>query len=339
MANAMAGQQFTESLIPRPGRPSFWFLVFLFALLLHVGLILALYHLTLHDVEIGGQNHVETDGQTRYRGGGLIEEGGQTTAARLPVLVSLGEAGANPGSSAADPPPLPEVLETVEALEPMPENTAALMEPDASLPDPVPDAPDAERTEETPTSLPEQTALVAAPPRPVRKPTPPVRRPEISVPEERLSVVSPQERPQSVAAERSPGAAPGSPQSELIEQQAAVPSGPPGRLGTAGGGQEGEIPRLNYKERVLAWLKMHGRYPPQAARFAQNGTVTLEFKIDRSGRILFYRIVESSGYFLLDQAVRRMMDASSPVPPMPANVPGDELHFRVPVTFDEEAPV
>ena len=326
MASAMAGEQFTESLIPRPGRPSFWFLIFLFAVLLHLGLILALYH-------------AETGGQTRYRGGGLIEEGGQTTAARLPVLVSLGEAGASPGNSAADPLPPPEALESVEALEPMPESMAALTEPDASLPDPVPDAPDAERTEEAPNSLPEQAALVAAPPRPVRKPTPPVRRPEISVPEERLSVVSPQQRPQPLASEQSPGAAPGLPQSEAIEQQAAIPSGPPGRLGTAGGGQEGEIPRLNYKEQVLAWLKMHGRYPPQAARFAQNGTVTLEFKIDRSGRILFYRIVESSGYFLLDQAVRRMMDASSPVPPMPSNVPGDELHFRVPVTFDEEAPV
>ena len=322
----MASTSLAQPSFRQPGRLSFWILVFLAALILHVGLVIALYH-------------AETGAQTRYRGGGLFEEGGRTTAARLPVLVSLGQVGADPGSDDVAEPLPPEVVDEVDSVQPVPEDVAALAEPEATLPEPVLDAREAERTEESLDNLPNEAALVAAPPRPVRKPTPPVRRPELSLPEERLSAVGPRTQPQPAAVTQTPPVAAGASQPPTVQQQALLQSGPPSRLGTAGGGQEGEVPRLNYKERVLGWLKMHGRYPPQAARFAQDGTVVVEFKIDRSGRILFYRIVESSGYFLLDQAVRRMMDASSPVPPMPANVPGDELHFRVPVTFDEEAPV
>ena len=93
------------------------------------------------------------------------------------------------------------------------------------------------------------------------------------------------------------------------------------------------MPRLNYEQRVLLWLKRHGGYPREAYRYKQEGVVMLEFAIDRSGKVLYYNITESSGFHLLDLAVKQMMKRSSPVPAMPADLPNDKMRFTVPVRF------
>lgn len=52
---------------------------------------------------------------------------------------------------------------------------------------------------------------------------------------------------------------------------------------------------------------------------------TVYFRIARNGRISDIRIAEESGNFLFDQAARRAVEASAPMPPLPDEYDGDYL--------------
>jgi protein TonB len=107
-----------------------------------------------------------------------------------------------------------------------------------------------------------------------------------------------------------------------------------GQLGTASGNRTGEVRELNYQDRVLLWLKQHGAYPYEAAMYRLQDTVMLKFAINRDGKILYYQLTKKSKWHLLNRAVERMMDRSSPVPPIPPEISKNEITFTVPVEFD-----
>ncbi|HJR52483.1 MAG TPA: energy transducer TonB [Gemmatimonadota bacterium] len=54
-------------------------------------------------------------------------------------------------------------------------------------------------------------------------------------------------------------------------------------------------------------------------------STTVHFRIERSGRIRDIDIAEESGNFLFDQAARRAVEASAPMPPLPDEYDGDYL--------------
>jgi protein TonB len=66
---------------------------------------------------------------------------------------------------------------------------------------------------------------------------------------------------------------------------------------------------------------------------AGDGTTTVAFKIDRSGKVLSSQVVASSGNKALDQEALALMQRASPVPPPPADVTGSTLFLKVPVRF------
>jgi protein TonB len=76
------------------------------------------------------------------------------------------------------------------------------------------------------------------------------------------------------------------------------------------------------------------RYPYEAAMYRLDDTVTLKFAINRQGEILYYKLTKRSQWHLLNQAVERMMDFSSPVPPIPPEITKNEMTFTIPVHFD-----
>lgn len=164
---------------------------------------------------------------------------------------------------------------------------------------------------------------VAAPP-PPRKPEPP-----------------PAARP---AAQRPVAQAPRREEEELL---AAVPpqAGAGGEAGastgqdagsadtaTAGGGSPGAL--QDYAALVRAWIERYKAYPDRAQMRRQEGTVLLAFTLDRQGNVMAHRIVESSGYDLLDQAAADMVERASPFPPLPDDLPGPSLDLQLPVPFD-----
>ena len=59
----------------------------------------------------------------------------------------------------------------------------------------------------------------------------------------------------------------------------------------------------------------------------------LRFAIDRSGKVLDYRIEKSSGFELLDREAVAMIQRASPLPPMPPEMRADRLEVVVPVPF------
>ncbi len=201
-----------------------------------------------------------------------------------------------------------------------------------------------------------------APPIPERKPEPPVIQPELEAFAQRFSVQGPTAPLQAPVQSDAPPQAP-------VETASAAPARAPVQsdapaktasaaavqgnaraaaqpsatvmsfasrssgVGNASGNEFGEISRLNYADRVLLWLKRHGTYPREGLRFKMEGVVLLRFAIRRDGKILHYDLIKESSWDTLNGAVRRMMDRSSPVPPIPQDIAKDEIVFTIPVRF------
>ena len=287
-----------------------------------------------------------------YRGGGTFEQGDATSSNAAGVLVRLGNAGESTGEQ-----PGPAQLAEEAPAQASRESLAQAAAPGTETPGAaVPDAPPTEvATPEAPVPAPEpQTASVPAPdpapnvretppptaaaPVPKRKPAPPDFMPELETLGRRLSVQSPEERATATAPARP---APGDSGAGGSGADAGEGKGPSRlsmisgeqSLGTAGSSRTGEVRELNYEDKVLLWLKRHGAYPYEAAMYRLEDTVTLKFAINRRGDILYYKLTKKSKYHLLNRAVERMMQRSSPVPPIPPEIGKDELTFTVPVHF------
>lgn len=72
-----------------------------------------------------------------------------------------------------------------------------------------------------------------------------------------------------------------------------------------------------YLGHLMAWLNNYKQYPTKAKKHKQQGTVKLQFTLDRQGQILDYKIKESSGNPVLDAAAIDMLKTAAPLPAMP----------------------
>lgn len=110
-------------------------------------------------------------------------------------------------------------------------------------------------------------------------------------------------------------------------------SGSSGSGKSGSGGSDGQASTNNYYGRIATWLARHKRYPTQARRLRQEGTVKVTFTITRSGRVVSQRIVQSSGYELLDKEVQAMLERASPLPRIPSSLGRSNLTITLPVAF------
>jgi len=92
--------------------------------------------------------------------------------------------------------------------------------------------------------------------------------------------------------------------------------------------------RDSYMGRLRAWLERHKTYPRRAQRRRMEGTVLLYFMMDRTGRVLSYRLERSSGHAMLDEAVLDLIARAQPLPAMPASIPDRRLELVVPIRFE-----
>ena len=88
-----------------------------------------------------------------------------------------------------------------------------------------------------------------------------------------------------------------------------------------------------WENQLLTHLEHYKRYPGLAQQRKQQDTVYLRFNIDRSGKILKWKIERSRGYVLLDNEVAELIKRASPLPPPPAEVTGSNIEMVVPVEF------
>ena len=102
---------------------------------------------------------------------------------------------------------------------------------------------------------------------------------------------------------------------------AAMPAPVPGPDATA-----------NYQAMISAWLESHKRYPESARQRGEEGGVKLRFRVDRFGRVLAYRLLESTGYADLDDGIDQMMRGAQ-LPPFPAGMTQSQIEVSVKLRF------
>jgi protein TonB len=94
----------------------------------------------------------------------------------------------------------------------------------------------------------------------------------------------------------------------------------------------GPDPTANYQAMISAWLESHKRYPESARQRGEEGGVKLRFRVDRFGRVLAYRLLESTGYADLDDGIDLMMRGAQ-LPPFPAGMTQSQIEVSVKLRF------
>ena len=95
----------------------------------------------------------------------------------------------------------------------------------------------------------------------------------------------------------------------------------------------GPIVTASYGAALSAWLASHKHYPESARERGEEGrAVFARFRVARSGRVLSYAVVQSTGHPDLDAAIDRMMQGAS-LPPFPANMTAADVEVSVAIHF------
>jgi TonB family protein len=94
--------------------------------------------------------------------------------------------------------------------------------------------------------------------------------------------------------------------------------------------------QVDYKSELRDWLEAHKQYPPGALERGEEGRAILRFRVDRSGRVLDYQVVSSTGYADLDQSIENMMRGAM-LPPFPSSMNEPEIDVTVTIRFGVSA--
>jgi periplasmic protein TonB len=203
------------------------------------------------------------------------------------------------------PPAPPHAIAVIFAPPPVPAPPKPAAPPVVAEPPPPPPPPP--KLIEPPKPPPPQ--VIAAPPKPppvirhvIAKPKPPPRR-ERRRRIERHTVVEPPRAPQIVAPPPQPVRAPPAP-----------------------------IVTSAYRSALAEWFAAHRQYPLSARERGEEGLGVLQLRVDRSGRVLSYTLVRSTGYPDLDAAIEATMRGAA-LPPFPADMAAQENEIAVTIPF------
>ena len=99
---------------------------------------------------------------------------------------------------------------------------------------------------------------------------------------------------------------------------AAIPAAPPQLASIP---PPAPVPAItaDYRSMLSSWLESHKRYPEEARQRGEEGRAVLRFRIARSGQVLDYAVVSSTGYADLDASLQAMMRGAA-MPPFPPSI-------------------
>lgn len=204
--------------------------------------------------------------------------------------------------------PTQEAIPTLAAVETPPpsvERMPAPPEPQPEAAPPPPEAPVVAAEPPPPPPVPQKHAVKKPP-----KPTP--RHQEARQPSEAYLPSLPSQSPAAPA----PAAPP-----QTAMAATPVPAPLPSSEASAG-----------YRALLSGWLESHKRYPDTARRRGEEGRAVLRFSVDRSGRVLDYAVISTSGYPDLDRSIEEMMRGAT-LPPFPAGMPQPRMDVSVTIRF------
>ena len=229
-----------------------------------------------------------------------------------------------PQPEAALPPAEPNIPPPPAETPPPPEPQPQAAEPVPEPPPPQPQQDVAVPVPEPPPPPPQQEVAV-----PVPEPPPPPPPRKLAVKKPPKPVPRHQEAPQPTQA-YSPA-----PAAQLPAAPATAPAAPP-QTAMAATPVPAPAPSpqasVGYRALLSAWLESHKRYPETARERGEEGHAVLRFQVDRSGRVLDYAVISSSGYADLDQGLEEMMRGAT-LPPFPAGMPEPRIEVSVTIRF------
>lgn len=214
----------------------------------------------------------------------------------------------------------------VVPIELAPLATSTPLDSPESAPGPVtqeaPNTPEAsKRTEATP---PESVQVERAP----LAPSPEVVLPDTKPREEKV-----EEKPEEKVSENNPtDPSVGDPVTRTppkIDAPEAVTTAAP----AVGAGREAVLAQATWQKSLLSHLNTHKRYPSEARARGQQGTVKVQFTIDRTGKVIESLVLTSADAGALDAEALAVLRRSSPLPAPPDSMPGETITLILPIQF------
>lgn len=83
-----------------------------------------------------------------------------------------------------------------------------------------------------------------------------------------------------------------------------------------------------YLKKIKQKIENSWSYPPEAFTAKKEGVSTVSFSLDRSGRLVESKIIESSGHEILDQATINVINRVAPYEPFPRSINLSRLHIQ-----------
>jgi protein TonB len=184
-------------------------------------------------------------------------------------------------------------------------------QPAETTPSPAPSPPPVAAAPEVPSSPAPAPLVVEQPDEAPRLPPPPMSRPARPRPRPTAHARPAEQQPAPLAVPASPSPAPASP---------PPMEAPPAPINSA------------WRQQLAAWLAAHKTYPEEARRRGDEGSVTLRFSVERSGRVARIMVVHGSGSSILDGAAEAML-RNATLPPFPTTMSEDRVGVTVQVRF------
>jgi protein TonB len=120
--------------------------------------------------------------------------------------------------------------------------------------------------------------------------------------------------------------------SEIRQQESteAAVVGQPLELDFPGGNPQAII---DYQTELQLWLQRYKTYPRRLKRRRIEGDVVVSFTINSQGHLLAYSLINSSGVPELDKAAMQLLEASEPLPSIPAELGISQYTVQVPIRY------
>jgi protein TonB len=172
----------------------------------------------------------------------------------------------------------------------------------------------------------------------VVEPTPKLEAPEpseVTLPEPKPKVV--EQKQEDVPETQKPVETPPVQQDTPAPQTTAAPRSEQNTAATPAAPSPGTVSNRNaiasWRELLMMRLQQNKRYPRSAEARRDQGVVSLNFTVDRSGRVLARKIVKSSGVAALDEEVLAMIERAQPLPAFPVAMTQQSVNLIVPIRF------
>lgn len=184
---------------------------------------------------------------------------------------------------------------------------------------PRPDPHPAPAVRKTPAPEPPVEPRRKTPRKPVTKTA--SRDPELSVRPEHAKTAENRAPGDSSAAHPQPPAVAAAPVAAATPPRTAVDSGIVATL------------EAQYMAALRQAIEANKFYPKRASRLRREGSVIVDFTIDRDGNIDNVRVTESSGTQLLDQAAVEAVKRLGQFHPLPSAIPHDPWSLQIPMSY------